>query len=131
MSHVMIMVQSWLFQVSTDPYQVSTVHSQVLVFWSEYQNIEHPNCILFYNKPMGDVNVLDSLVSNYIIDTHGKKWHQLLFINATDVLKKQHSKYSRWPILSQISIVHNLLKLSLGKTWGIGLPTIFIQSKKC
>ena len=71
----MIMVQFWLFQVSTDPYQVSTVHNQVLVSWSEYQNIEHSNCILFYNKPMGDVDVLNALVSNYTIDIHGKKWH--------------------------------------------------------
>ena len=75
LSHVMIMVQFWLFQVSTDPYQVPTVHNQVLVSWSEYQNVKHSNCILFYNKPMGDVDVLNALVSNYTIDIHGKKWH--------------------------------------------------------
>ena len=59
---------------------------------SEYRNNKCPNCISFYNKHMGGVDTLDSLVSNYRIGIRRKKCYSSHFINIIDVLKSRAFK---------------------------------------
>ena len=74
---------------------ISNVHEAIPLTtvkrWSpeirDYINIDRPNCISLYNKHMGGVDSLDSLVSVYRIDIRGKKWYWPHYINTIDVLK--------------------------------------------
>lgn len=48
----------------------------------KYVNVEQPNVLKEYNKSMGGVDLVDSMISTYRCTIQGKKWHWNIFINS-------------------------------------------------
>ena len=66
---------------------------------------------------MGDVDTLDSLVSNYRIGISGKKWYWPHFINTIDVFKSAEFKVYKManPESNFLQLVGNMAKGRISK----------------
>ena len=73
------------------PTTVTTVKSWCLQT-KEYINIDQTHAITLYNKYIGGVDSLVSLVGVYQIDVKGKKWYWFHYISTVFVLKSASCK---------------------------------------
>ena len=75
-------------------------------------SVEFPSVVLFYNKSMGGVDLMDSLISLYRIKIRSKKWYLRIVFHLLDLtvvnawlMYKRDSKASEVPKNEQLSLV--------------------------